>query len=205
MKTISKELLKSWIRISSSSSFYVTIQPFFTKMWTNTVPIKLRKAPIKIEPKVYFANERTFLTWMHSATVLSAAAIGIIAFANDNPWSQVYGVMLLPVSLGFIIYAMIQCESGCSSTLSVILIDLRIALIFSTIITHVLVWRRVEMLQKRLPGPYIDEYGPVILTIMLMISISGNFFIKLYSVLSRGAWKVVPLHNPKNCSRMNYC
>jgi uncharacterized membrane protein YidH (DUF202 family) len=59
---------------------------------------------------VYLANERTFLTWMHSATFLSTASIAIIAYADHNPWSQLYGVMLLPVAIGFIVYAMVQCK-----------------------------------------------------------------------------------------------
>lgn len=60
---------------------------------------------------MYLANERTFLTWMHSATFLSTASIAIIAYADHNPWSQLYGVMLLPVAIGFIVYAMVQCKS----------------------------------------------------------------------------------------------
>ena len=71
---------------------------------------KLRKAPIKIEPKVFFANERTFMAWMSSATFLASASIVILAYADHNPWSQVYGIMLLPVALGFIVYAMVQCK-----------------------------------------------------------------------------------------------
>ncbi len=59
---------------------------------------------------MYLANERTFLTWMHSATFLSTASIAIIAYADHNPWSQLYGVMLLPVAIGFIVYAMVQCK-----------------------------------------------------------------------------------------------
>lgn len=59
---------------------------------------------------MYLANERTFLTWMHSATFLSTASIAIIAYADQNPWSQLYGVMLLPVAIGFIVYAMVQCK-----------------------------------------------------------------------------------------------
>ena len=40
---------------------------------------KQRKIPIKIEPKVFFANERTFLAWLHMSITLAAIAIGIVA------------------------------------------------------------------------------------------------------------------------------
>ena len=73
--------------------------------------MKQRKAPIKIEPKVFFANERTFLAWMHISIILAGASIAILAFAddNENPASQLYGIVLLPVAMAFIIYSMYQC------------------------------------------------------------------------------------------------
>jgi uncharacterized membrane protein YidH (DUF202 family) len=53
--------------------------------WTNLFRWKqssnqhLRKIPIKIEPKVFFANERTFLAWLHMSVTLAAIALGIVA------------------------------------------------------------------------------------------------------------------------------
>mmetsp|Transcript_21522 Transcript_21522/g.30841 ORF Transcript_21522/g.30841 Transcript_21522/m.30841 type:complete len:147 (+) Transcript_21522:113-553(+) len=117
--------------------------------------LMLRKAPIKIEPKVYLANERTFLTWMHSATYLSTASIAIIAYADRNPWSQAYGVMLLPIALGFVVYAMVNFL------------------------------QRINLIKARAPGPYSDERGPVVLCVLLMISIASNLAIKLYSIYSK--------------------
>ena len=32
--------------------------------------LKASKMPIKVEPKVYFANERTFLSWLHTSVIL---------------------------------------------------------------------------------------------------------------------------------------
>jgi hypothetical protein len=74
--------------------------------------LKQRKAPIKIEPKVFFANERTFLAWMHISIILAGASIAILAFSgsSENPGSQLYGVVMLPVAIAFIIYSMYQCE-----------------------------------------------------------------------------------------------
>jgi hypothetical protein len=73
-----------------------------------------RKAPVKIDPKVYFANERTFLAWMHVSVILAGASVAIVAFTDSNhsPAGQLYGIVLLPVSISFIIYAMMQCEYG---------------------------------------------------------------------------------------------
>ena len=83
--------------------------------------IKPRKAPVKVEPKVFFANERTFLAWMHLSVMLAGASIAILAFAEEqNPFSQIYGVILLPVAVAFIVYAMYQCKHFCSLLESII-------------------------------------------------------------------------------------
>jgi uncharacterized membrane protein YidH (DUF202 family) len=116
--------------------------------------VRQRKAPIKIEPKVFFANERTFLAWMHISIILAGASIAILAFAeqDENPVSQLYGIMILPVAISFIIYSMYQYG------------------------------RRTYMIRNRHPGPYEDVVGPTVLGVMLMISIIGQFLLKLYSM-----------------------
>ncbi len=68
-----------------------------------------RKVPIKVEPKVFFANDRTFLAWLRASQLLVGASVAIVAFAHANPWSQLYGVMLLPVAISSICYSMYQC------------------------------------------------------------------------------------------------
>ena len=40
---------------------------------------KPRKVPIKVEPKVFFANERTFLAWLNMSVTLSSIAVAILA------------------------------------------------------------------------------------------------------------------------------
>lgn len=115
--------------------------------------VKQRKIPIKVEPKVFFANERTFIAWLHIAVLLAGASIAIVSFADANPFSQLYGVILLPVAIAFIGYAMWQYA------------------------------KRAAMIRRRDPGPYEDIVGPTVLGIMLMISIVANFALKLYSML----------------------
>jgi hypothetical protein len=38
----------------------------------------------KIEPKVFFANERTYLHWLHYAVILSSISSGILAFSRKS-------------------------------------------------------------------------------------------------------------------------
>lgn len=71
-----------------------------------------RMVPQKLEPKLLFANERTFMKWLHMAVLLSSTSMAILSLA---PSRQVDGQMqmvqylalfLLPVSLFFIVYGM---------------------------------------------------------------------------------------------------
>jgi uncharacterized membrane protein YidH (DUF202 family) len=117
-----------------------------------------RKVPIKVEPKVFFANERTFLAWLHTSVTLASIAIAIIAFSansgSDSSFAgQVYGLTLLPVSILFIVYALRQYT------------------------------RRAGMIRRREPGPYEDVVGPVVLGSALCVSIVANFGLKLYEVM----------------------
>jgi len=114
-----------------------------------------RSAPVKIDPKVFFANERTFLAWLHVSVILAGASVAIVAFTDSHASSPgaLYGVILLPVSIAFILYAMIQYT------------------------------RRASMIRRKSPGPYVDVAGPTALTVILMLSIVTQFSIKLYTLM----------------------
>ncbi|CAN6627747.1 vacuolar transporter chaperone complex subunit 4 [Trichomonascus vanleenenianus] len=54
--------------------------------------------PVRIEPKVYFANERTFLSWVEIGILLSAVAGGLLNFG---------GAMAVKAAVGFYITAVL--------------------------------------------------------------------------------------------------
>ena len=74
-----------------------------------------RKVPVKVDPKVFFANERTFLAWLHVSVILAGASVAIVSFSETHGagMDQLYGVILLPVAIAFIVYAMMQCKCFC--------------------------------------------------------------------------------------------
>ena len=113
---------------------------------------KPRSVPIKVEPKVFFANERTFLAWMHMSVTLASISVAIVAFAEQNNWSQFYGLLILPVAIAFCCYSLWMYM------------------------------KRSAMIRRKDPGPYDDKFGPVVLACMLGISILINFFVKLYEM-----------------------
>ena len=113
---------------------------------------KQRKVPVKIEPKVFFANERTFLAWMEMAVTLATIAIAIVSFAEVNEWSQIYGLIMLPVAIGFCLYGLY------------------------------IFMRRAAMIRRRDPGPYEQKVGPIVLATLLALTIITNFIIKVYDL-----------------------
>lgn len=90
----------------SSSAFSFLTGLFRPKGYQAIGISKIRKVPTKVEPKVFFANERTFLAWLHMSVTLSSISVAIVAFAEANEFSQVYGLMLMPVAIAFCCYSL---------------------------------------------------------------------------------------------------
>jgi len=109
------------------------------------------QAVITIDPKIFFANERTFLAWLHTSVLLAGASIAINSFSHADRLSQLYGVALLPISVAFMLYSMSQYA------------------------------KRAQMIRLKSPGPYEDFNGPTVLGVALMISIVVQFALRLYS------------------------
>jgi len=70
-----------------------------------------RRVPVKVEPKVFLANERTFLAWMHSSLWLFGASITILKYSFGDPLKIMYGAMIMLVALVFIFYSIFQCTN----------------------------------------------------------------------------------------------
>ncbi|KAJ3202673.1 hypothetical protein HDU83_006832 [Entophlyctis luteolus] len=124
-------------------------------------PVKKVMAPLRVEPKVYFANERTLLSilltfsfspsiprivdsllrflaslsWLHFCIVLGGLAIGLLNFGDRV--GQISGVAFTLVALVFMVYAVVVFR------------------------------RRADMIRRRDPGPYDDTTAPVVLCVIL--------------------------------------
>jgi len=60
----------------------------------------------KVEPKLFLANERTFISWLHMAVIMSSISVGVLAFSNTQGSADEVALTILPVALMFIIYAL---------------------------------------------------------------------------------------------------
>lgn len=67
------------------------------------VPAKVVTA-LRIEPKVYFANERTYFSWMSFATLLGSFSIAL--FNSGDSVGRISGVVYTLVSLSTFLYGM---------------------------------------------------------------------------------------------------
>jgi len=61
--------------------------------------------PTRVEPKVFFANERTFLSWLNFTVILGALAIGMLNF-GDRP-AFISAFLFTGVAMAAMIYALI--------------------------------------------------------------------------------------------------
>jgi hypothetical protein len=43
-----------------------------------------RAVPMRIEPKTFFANERTFLAWLHMSITIGSIAAAMLGFAGSG-------------------------------------------------------------------------------------------------------------------------
>jgi uncharacterized membrane protein YidH (DUF202 family) len=103
-----------------------------------------------VEPKLYFASERTLIHWMHMSVVISGLASAILAFASHYPRAEYLGLSLLPLALGFNLYAV-----------------------------RTFLWR-VRRIKRRVPYRWDDPYGPVVLTFFMVLAMVMYFFLAVF-------------------------
>ncbi|MCJ1361615.1 vacuolar transporter chaperone [Acarospora aff. strigata] len=68
-------------------------------------PGKRIALPVRVEPKVFFANERTFLSWLNFAVVLGALAIGLLNFGDSV--GRISAGLFTLVAMATMIYALV--------------------------------------------------------------------------------------------------
>lgn len=104
---------------------------------------------LKIEPKVWLANERTFLKWQHICVLQGALALGLYTAAGDNTVGQIMGLVyiLIAVFAGVWGYGMLQV--------------------------------RRSMIMERSGKDFDNIIGPVVISIALMVALITNFVIQV--------------------------
>ncbi|KAF9007573.1 VTC domain-containing protein [Cyathus striatus] len=107
---------------------------------------KLISVPVRIEPKVYFAAERTFLKWMNNAVFIGSIATTLLNFL---PADDTRGL----ISAAFFTFAAL------------------LAIAYSA---GIFVYRSYRLRHRRAEGLYYDKYGPTVLCFVLFLALATN-------------------------------
>ncbi|PSK34430.1 hypothetical protein C1H76_9399 [Elsinoe australis] len=70
-----------------------------------TAPGKRIALPTRVEPKVFFANERTFLSWLNFTVILGGLAVGLLNFGDRV--GQISAGLFTLVAMAAMVYALV--------------------------------------------------------------------------------------------------
>ncbi|KAJ5610815.1 Vacuolar transporter chaperon Vtc1 [Penicillium lagena] len=70
-----------------------------------TAPGKRIALPTRVEPKVFFANERTFLSWLNFTVILGGLAVGLLNFGDRI--GRISAALFTVIAMAAMIYALI--------------------------------------------------------------------------------------------------
>ncbi|TPX55993.1 hypothetical protein SpCBS45565_g08464 [Spizellomyces sp. 'palustris'] len=73
---------------------------------SQSVQEKRLAIPLRVDPKVFIQNERTFLQWVKLGVLVGAIATGMINFtAGSNPRLHMYGIAMSFMAIAIIVYS----------------------------------------------------------------------------------------------------
>jgi uncharacterized membrane protein YidH (DUF202 family) len=113
---------------------------------------KPRKIPMRIEPKTFFANERTFLSWLAMATTLGTISTAIAGFSVADADSKHKGGI----------------SQGTVELITLTLLPVSILMIAYALFTFY--WRS-EFIRRKQVGFFDDKLGPIVLALIVMVSL----------------------------------
>ncbi|TDZ23062.1 Vacuolar transporter chaperone 3 [Colletotrichum orbiculare MAFF 240422] len=100
---------------------------------------------LKIEPKVWLANERTFLKWQHICILLGALSVSLYTAAGQNTLAEVMGIIYILIA------------------------------VFAGLWGYSMMHTRRQMIMNRSGKDFDNLVGPLIISIALMVALVLNF------------------------------
>ncbi|KAF8638328.1 hypothetical protein AX17_002348 [Amanita inopinata Kibby_2008] len=114
-------------------------------------PGKRISVPVRVEPKVYFAAERTFLKWLNNAVFVGSIATTLLNFV---PPEDQRGL----ISAGFFTFA---------------------ALLSIVYAAGIFLYRSKRLRERHAEGLYYDKYGPTVLCVVLFLALATNIGLRI--------------------------
>lgn len=103
---------------------------------------------LKVEPKVWLANERTFLKWQHICILQGALALALYSAAGENTTAAIFGVVYTGIA------------------------------IFAGGWGYFMLRVRRSMIIERSGKDFDNMIGPIIISIALIVALIANFIIQ---------------------------
>ncbi|KAJ7476038.1 VTC domain-containing protein [Mycena latifolia] len=121
-------------------------------------PGKRISVPVRIEPKVYFAAERTFLKWLNNAVFIGTIATTLLNFTSPEDSRGLISAALFTVA----------------------------ALLAIAYSATIFVFRAYRLRARRAEGLYYDKYGPTLLCLVLFLALATNIGLRVSEMLAEG-------------------
>ncbi|KYK61163.1 SPX domain-containing protein [Drechmeria coniospora] len=100
---------------------------------------------LKVEPKVWLANERTFLKWQHICILQGGLAVGLYSAAGENGLAEVMGVTYVAIAA------------------------------FAGLWGYWMLRARRSMILERSGKDFDNMFGPIVISVALMAALVVNF------------------------------
>ncbi|KAK2624331.1 hypothetical protein QTJ16_006281 [Diplocarpon rosae] len=122
-----------------------------------TKPTLLLKdsGPLQVEPKVWLANERTFLKWQHICVLLGVLAVSLYNSAGQNRIAEVFGFIYLGIAIFTGIWGVSMHRI------------------------------RRNMIVERSGKDFDNMIGPIVVSVALMVSLILNFYFQYHAAIER--------------------
>jgi uncharacterized membrane protein YidH (DUF202 family) len=120
--------------------------------------------PMRLEPKTFLANERTFLSWLHMTVTLGSIAAALLSFAGTAPGGDPAAPGARPLSAHLV------------EIIALILLPLAIAMCVYAVFIF---WWRGSMIALKRPGHFDDRLGPLGLCGAVVLALSAIFVVSL--------------------------
>ena len=112
-------------------------------------------APLRLDARVWFANERTFLSWMGISSILTTFAGGLTVISEGSATQTASVLVLTAASLIFVLYA-----------------------------TH-MHYHRARQLRRRCVSAYEDRRGATLLFVVMTVAVLANLVVTLVHSFDR--------------------
>jgi uncharacterized membrane protein YidH (DUF202 family) len=133
------------------------INKWFQKQYRGAAKKTALKRPARVEPKSFFANERTFIQWISAALLLVTISVLLLSFSSEDSTSSASYTV---------------ASAGAALNLAAAMIVAYAWFVY---------YRRIKLLQGGSPYGYIDHFGPLVLAVAVFTGILVLMFYFFHS------------------------